>query len=65
MARRATNPPKSRAPTAQPRRASAATEVAAAEEIDRIIARLDVEIPKAQQSMDELLGRLRTRRIAA
>ena len=65
MARRATNAQKSRVPTAQPRRASAATEIVAAEEIDRIIARLDVEIPKAQQSMDELLGRLRTTRIAA
>ena len=41
------------------------TDAEYAEEIDRIIARLDAEIPKAQQSMNELLGRLRTTRIAA
>jgi hypothetical protein len=39
-------------------------EAVAAQEIDRIIAHLDVEIPKAQQTMDELLARLRTTRIA-
>ena len=44
---------------------SAAAEVIAAQEIDRIVARLDVEMPKAQQTMDELLARLRTTRIAA
>jgi hypothetical protein len=44
---------------------SAEAEVTAAPEIDRIIARLDVEIPKAQQTMDELLTRLRTTRLAA
>ncbi len=44
---------------------SAEAEVIAAQEIDRIIARLEVEIPKAQQTMDELLARLRTTRIAA
>jgi hypothetical protein len=46
-------------------RVSAEAEALAVQEIDRIIARLDVEIPKAQQSMDELLARLRTTRIAA
>lgn len=45
-------------------RVSAEAEVIAAQEIDRIIARLDVEIPKAQHTMDELLSRLRTTRIA-
>jgi len=39
-------------------------EAVAAQEIDRILARLDVEIPKAQQTMDELLARLRATRIA-
>ena len=34
-------------------------------EIDQIIARLDVGIPEAHRSMDELLSRLRTTRIAA
>jgi hypothetical protein len=43
---------------------SAEAEAMATQEIDRIIARLDVEIPKAQQVMDELLARLRTTRIA-
>jgi hypothetical protein len=43
---------------------SAEAELVAAQEVDRIIARLDVEIPKAQQTMDELLARLRTTRIA-
>jgi hypothetical protein len=52
-------------PLASRMRVSEQAEVAAAEEIDRIIARLDAEIPKAQQSMNELLGRLRTTRIAA
>jgi hypothetical protein len=47
------------------RETSEQAETAAAEEIDRIIARLDAEMPKAQQSMNELLGRLRTTRIAA
>ena len=51
-------PPRMRATSEQ-------AETAAAEEIDRIIARLDAEMPKAQQSMNELLGRLRTTRIAA
>jgi hypothetical protein len=37
----------------------------AEQEIDRIIARLDAEIPEAHRSMDELLSRLRTTRIAA
>jgi hypothetical protein len=37
----------------------------AAQEIDRIIERLDVEISKAQRTMDELLARPRTTRIAA
>lgn len=36
----------------------------AAEDIDRIIARLDVEIPEAQKAMDALLSRLRSPRIA-
>jgi hypothetical protein len=35
------------------------------EDIDRILARLDVEIPRARKEMDELLARLRTTRIAA
>jgi hypothetical protein len=60
MARRPKGGDKVRAPTTQPSGASHITELAAAEEIDRILARLDIEIPKAQQSMDELLGRLRT-----
>jgi hypothetical protein len=44
---------------------SAETEVIAAREIDRIIARLDAEMPEAQKNMDALLARLRTTRIAA
>jgi hypothetical protein len=44
---------------------SAEAEVIAAQEIDRIIARLDVEIPRARREMDELLAPLRTTRIAA
>jgi hypothetical protein len=35
----------------------------AADDIDRIIARLDIEIPEAQKAMDALLSRLRTTRI--
>ena len=46
-------------------RAFAGAEETAAQEIDRIIARLDVEIPEAQKRMDALLARLRTTRIAA
>jgi hypothetical protein len=46
-------------------RAPAEAEATAAQEIDRIIARLDVEIPEAQKRMDALLARLRTTRIAA
>ncbi len=34
-------------------------------DINRIIARLDTEMPEAQRSMDALLSRLRTTRIAA
>jgi hypothetical protein len=34
-------------------------------DINRIIARLDAEIPEAQRSMDALLSRLRTTRIIA
>jgi hypothetical protein len=37
----------------------------AADDIDRIIARLDTEIPEAQKAMDTLLSRLRTTRIPA
>jgi hypothetical protein len=37
----------------------------AVEDIDRIIARLDAEIPEAQKAMDALLSRLRTTRIPA
>jgi hypothetical protein len=37
----------------------------AQQDIDRIIARLDVSIPEAQKAMDELLTRLRSTRIAA
>jgi hypothetical protein len=37
----------------------------AVEDIDRIIARLDAEIPEAQKAMDALLSRLRTIRIPA
>ena len=44
---------------------SAEAEAVAAQEIDRIITRLDVEIPKAHQTMDELLAWLRTTRVAA
>ena len=39
---------------------SVTAEIFAAQEIDRIIARLDAEMPQAQKSMDELLARLRT-----
>jgi hypothetical protein len=46
-------------------RASAEAEVTAAQEIDRIIARLDVEIPEAQKRMDALLARLRATHSAA
>ncbi len=35
------------------------------QEIDRILSRLDAEIPRARKEMDELLVRLRTTRIAA
>lgn len=35
------------------------------QEIDRIIARLDTEIPAAQKTMDALLSRLRSTRIVA
>jgi hypothetical protein len=38
---------------------------AAAEDIDRIIARLDAEIPEAQKMMDALLSRLRRTHIPA
>jgi hypothetical protein len=38
---------------------------AAIAEIDRILAHLDTEIPKARKAMDELLSRLRTSRLAA
>ena len=65
MTRRPKDEGKLRPLTSRTRVASEQAEVAAAEEIDRIIARLDAEIPKAQQSMNELLGRLRTTRIAA
>jgi hypothetical protein len=34
-------------------------------DIDRILDRLDAEIPEAQKRMDELLARLRTTRIGA
>jgi len=37
----------------------------AAQEIDRILARLDVGIAEERKQMDELLARLRTTRIAA
>jgi hypothetical protein len=37
----------------------------AIEEIDRILARLDVGIAEERKQMDELLARLRTTRIAA
>ncbi len=37
----------------------------ATQDIDRIIARLDEEIPEAQEAMDALLSRLRTTRIPA
>jgi hypothetical protein len=39
------------------------SEQAAIEDIDRILARLDAEIPEAKKRMDELLARLRTTRI--
>ena len=45
--------------------AAAAHEVAALQEVDRILERLDREIPQAHQRMDALLSRLRTTRIAA
>lgn len=45
--------------------AAAAQEVAALQEVDRILERLDREIPEAHQRMDALLSRLRTTRIAA
>jgi hypothetical protein len=38
---------------------------AAAEDIDRIIAKLDAEIPEAQKAMDALLSRLRATRLPA
>ena len=44
---------------------SAEAEAIAAREIDRIIARLDAEIPEVQKNMDALLARLRTTLIAA
>jgi hypothetical protein len=40
-----------------------AEEEAMQREIDRIIARLDAEIPEAHRTMDALLSRLRTTRI--
>ncbi len=39
-------------------------EKAMEQDIDRILARLDAEIPEAQKTMDALLARLRTTRIA-
>jgi hypothetical protein len=42
---------------------TAAEEAAALQDINRILARLDREIPEAQKSMDELLSRLRSTRI--
>jgi hypothetical protein len=39
------------------------SEEAAIKDIDRILGRLDAEIPKARKEMDELLARLRTTRI--
>ena len=38
-------------------------DAAALQEIDRILTRLDTEIPEAQKRMDELLAKLRTTRI--
>jgi hypothetical protein len=35
------------------------------QEIDRILTRLDTEIPEAQKRMDELLTRLRTSRLTS
>lgn len=42
---------------------SAEAEVIAAQEVERILTRLDAEIPEAQKRMDELLARLRATRI--
>jgi stalled ribosome rescue protein Dom34 len=73
MARR-TNAPKAEAKGARTHRAtatlsgegrvSAEAEVIAAQEIDRIIERLDVGIAEEKKAMDALLSRLRTTRIA-
>jgi hypothetical protein len=43
---------------------SAEAEVIAAQEIDRIIERLDIGIAEEKKAMDALLSRLRTTRIA-
>jgi hypothetical protein len=57
MTRRPKDEGKLRPLTSRMRVASEQAEIAAAEEIDRIIARLDTEMPKAQQTMNEGMSR--------
>jgi hypothetical protein len=48
-----------------PRHEPPESDEAALADIDRILTRLDAEMPEAQKRMDELLARLRTSRVAA
>ena len=58
----AETPPRKR--KLSPEAAAAAQELDALQEVDRILARPDREIPEAHQRVDALLSRLRTTRIA-
>jgi hypothetical protein len=51
-----------RSPQRQPQRKSPRE---MQQDIDRILTRLDAEMPEAKKEMDELLARLRTTRIVA
>jgi hypothetical protein len=54
-----------RAPQQPPQRQQLPPKREMEADIDRILDRLDAEIPEAQKRMDELLARLRTTRIGA
>lgn len=64
MARRPKSEGKARAPVSGKGRGSAGTEALAAQEIDRLIERLDAGIAEEKRAMNALLSRLRTTRIA-
>jgi len=63
MPRKPSRDPLGREPLNQPLHDEPLSEEAAIEDIDRILARLDAEIPEAKKEMDALLARLRTTRI--